>query len=126
MPGLCVPFADFGADAVVDAVGDDRPAVIDAGADDVDLVASLRTVLMRPEFAGLRMQCRALHVAVAEGELFRFPAGLADEGVVGGDAPVVVQADYRAGMIVRPLSALHLAAVSQGDVKVAGAVEDKS
>src|SRR4030095_9452336 len=116
--------ADLGADAVVDAVRDDRPAVVGAGADDVHLVAALRAVLVRPEHAGLGVQRRALLVAVAEVEFLRLPGGLADERIVLRHAAVVVQADHRARVILGLRGAGHLAAVAQREVDVAGAVED--
>src|SRR5204863_6520461 len=53
--------------AVVRAsVGDDRPAVILAGFDDVDFVATHGAVLVFPELAGLRMNREAEDVANAK------------------------------------------------------------
>src|SRR5512134_3615448 len=101
--------ADARAEAIVDAVGDDRPAVIGASADYVDLVAALRPVLVGPQLTRLGVQRRALDVAVAEREFLGLPAGLADEGIVLRHAPVIVQADDGARMIVRPLRAILLA-----------------
>src|SRR5207245_5288080 len=98
--------------------------VIDAGADDVHLVAALRPVLVRPEHSRLRMQRRALQVAVPEVEFLGLPAGLAGEGVVPGDAAIVVQPDHRAGMVIRPLRALPLPALAEREIKIAVAVED--
>src|SRR5260221_236145 len=58
-------FTDLGPGAVVDAVGDHRPAKVASGANDVDLGATRRTVLVLPELAGDRMQRRALRIPVA-------------------------------------------------------------
>ena len=118
-------FADPGAGDVIASEGDHRPAVIGAGADDVDLVAALRAVLVRPQLVGQRVERRALDVAVAEGELLGQGARLADEGVVLRHAAVVMQADHRAGMVVQPLGAIHLAAVAERDVEEA-AVEHQA
>src|SRR5207302_6469696 len=109
-PRLVRALADPGAAAVTDTVGYDRPAVIDAGTDDVHLVAALRPVLVRPEHSRLRMQRRALHVAVPEVEFLGLPARPAGERVVLRHAPVVVQPDHRTGMVIRALRALPLSA----------------
>src|SRR3954465_11081550 len=70
-------FADFGAAAVVGPVRNPRPAVVGAGPDDVHFVAALRAVLVRPQHAGLRMQCRALLIAMAQVEFLGLPSRLA-------------------------------------------------
>ena len=70
------------------------------------------------------MQRRALHVAVPEVEFLGLPSRLADEGVVLRDAAIVVQPDHRAGMVVRSLRALHLPALAEREIQIAGAVED--
>jgi hypothetical protein len=88
--GFLRPLADLGADAVIRAMSDHRPAVVRACADDVHLVAALRPMLVRPQHPGLRVQRRALHVAVAERELLRLPARLARERIVVGHAAVVL------------------------------------
>src|SRR6185369_11836329 len=62
---------DFGADSVIDPVGNHRPTVVAAGAHDIDLVAALRAVFVRPQLAAQRMQCRALHSAMPEAEYLR-------------------------------------------------------
>src|SRR5207302_9043799 len=116
--------ADPGTAAVIDTVGDDRPAVIDAGTDDVHLVAALRPVLVRPEHSRLRMQRRALHVAVPEVEFLGLPSRLSGERVVLRHAPIVVQTDHRAGVVIRALRALHLPALAEREIEIAVAVED--
>ena len=52
------------ATAVIFTIRDDRPTVVFAGLRLVDLVATLRAVLMRPQ-CSVRRQRRALRVAVA-------------------------------------------------------------
>ena len=79
--GLVRALVDLGA-AIVDAVADHRPAVVLAGLRNVDLVAAARAVLVLPQFAGLRMQRRALRVAVAVAPDFRLASGSADERIV--------------------------------------------
>src|SRR5690349_17327785 len=69
------------------------------------------------------MQCRALHVAIAERVFFRLPARLADEGIVLGHPPVIVEADDRARMIVRPLRAVLLATFAERDVEITLTIE---
>jgi hypothetical protein len=115
--------ADLRADAVVHAVGDDRPAVVHASADDVQLVAALRAVLVGPQRTGARMQGRALDVAIAEREDLGPRAGALRERVVGGHAPVVVQAQDLAGVVVEALRAVLLAAVAERHEEVTLAVE---
>src|SRR5437762_1721432 len=70
------------------------------------------------------MQRRALHVAVPEVEFLRLPPRLADERVVLRDAAVVAQPDHRAGVVIRSLRALHLPALAEREIQIAGAVED--
>src|SRR6185295_2279444 len=70
------------------------------------------------------MQRRALLVAMAEVELLRPPALLADERIVLRHAAVVVQPDDRAVVVAWHLRPLHLAALAERQVEEAGAVED--
>ncbi|HNQ08444.1 MAG TPA: hypothetical protein PKH97_14805 [Tetrasphaera sp.] len=50
---------------IIDAIGDDRPAVVLALLGTIDFIAATRAMLRRPELARVRMQSRALHVAMA-------------------------------------------------------------
>ena len=120
---LRCPYPDLGAGAVVRAVGDDRPAVVHAGTNHIHFVAALWAVFVRPQQAGLRMQRRALHVAIAQRIFFRQPAGFAHERIVFRHAAVVVQADHRTVVIAGILRALHFAAVAEGDKQITFAVE---
>src|SRR3954471_4419534 len=61
------------------AVADDRPAVVRARLQDVDLVAAVGAVLVLPDFAGVRIGREAERAAMAERVDFRPVAGLADE-----------------------------------------------
>ena len=91
MPSCSVLSADRRA-VVVDAVGDDRPAVVAPGLDAVELVAAARAVLRGPELARHRVEREPLGVAVAvapdAGESARAP----HEGVVLRHAAVVEHA----------------------------------
>ena len=118
---------------VVDPVAHDRPAVVPARQDQVDLVSALRAVLVEPEVAGLGMEREALRVAVAVAVDVLERALGSDERIVGGDAPVVVQAHDHAvvgGEVLRrvgrqfgePATRRHLP-VPGGDVEVAFRVE---
>src|SRR5205807_1342602 len=72
----------------------------------------------------LRMQRRALHVAVPEVEFLGLPSRLAGKRVVLRHAPIVVQTDHRAGVVIRALRALHLPALAEREIEIAVAVED--
>ncbi len=111
------------AAAVVLAVVDHRPAVVQSGLGDVDLVAALRRVLVDPQLAGLGVQRRALRVAVAVGPDLGPAAVDADEGVVGGDRAVRIDANHVAPVDLEVLRALALAAVADRDEQRAVARE---
>src|SRR5688572_15536970 len=121
--GLRRAFADLRADSIIHAIGDHWPAVVQPGADNVDLVPALRPMLVRPQRAGLRMQRSSLRVSIAERVLLRFPSRLADERVARRNAPIIVQANDRAGVIVRFLRSFHLPAITERDVQVSRSVE---
>ena len=82
---------DRRAGTVVDPVADHRPAVVGAGCRNVDLVPSLGSVLGQPHRPGLGVDRQPLRIAVAVAPDFGHRAGPADEGVVLGDAAVVVE-----------------------------------
>ena len=79
---------------VVRAVGDDRPAVVAAGLDDVELVAPHRSVLRLPDRPCVGVHVQSQRVADAEGVDLGAVALLVDEGVVERDRAVVVQAQH--------------------------------
>ena len=120
---LVGPFADLRAATVVPAVGDHRPAIVHAGADDVDLVTTLRAVLVGPELAGPRIHRRSLHVAVAKSINLGSRAGHRPVGIVPWYAAVLGEAYDGAGVVAGVLRARSVAPVSQGEEYVPCAVE---
>ena len=72
----------------------DRPSVVPARLDAIELVAALRAMFVRPDVAGLRMNREPLHVAVSVTPDLRPRAGAAHERVVRRHAPVVMEADW--------------------------------
>src|SRR5688572_7975115 len=96
-PGLASASADFGADAVVHTDRDHRPAVVFPCANDVDLVAALRSVLVRPQLARLGMRGGTLYVAVAVGELLGLRVLAVSEWIVFRHAAVFIESDHRTG-----------------------------
>ena len=115
------PVAD-GAARIFDSVGDDRPAVIDTGGRNIDLVAAARAVFDGPEPAGLRVDGRALNIAVTVGPYLRQRTRFADERIVRRDATLRCQADDLADMTAQFLGVVACAAVASGqeDVSVGG------
>src|SRR5690606_31103065 len=113
---------------IVDAVGDDGPAIVLAGFGDVDLVAAARPVLAEPRRAGLRVERGALDVAVAVGPDLRQRALGAHERVVLRHGAVAVDPDDLAEMgieILRLAAEAGLGALAGGDEEVALVVEDE-
>ena len=90
-------------------VRNDRPAVVPARPDDVELVAAQRTVLHFPELAGLGMDDQAQRIAEAQGVDLRSIGRVADEGIVFGRGPVVIQAQDLAGVTAGFLGLLRRA-----------------
>ncbi len=124
---------DRQAAAVVHAVPDHRPAVVPAGQDEVELVAPLGTVLGDPDVPGLGVDRQALGVPVPVAPDLGTGAVPPDEGIVGGDPAVVVQADHDAVVVGEVLGrvALQVAlgrglAVAHRDEEVALAVEGET
>src|SRR5690606_7916913 len=111
------------AGAVVHAVADHRPAVVLARLGQVQLVAGARAVFAFPQPAGERIDCQALHVAVAVTVDFSVRAGAADEGVVGGNAAVQVQPHQLALEHGQVLRAGAVVALALADERVAFAIE---
>ena len=88
-----------GSSVVIHAVGDDGPAVVVAGFDDVEFVAAAGTVLGFPEFASNGTEGEALGIAVAVAP-DRFDSSVSiDEGIVRGHTAIFVNAiDLAIGM----------------------------
>ena len=97
-----------------------RPAVVAAGQDGVDLVAATRAELGFPQGAGGGVEGQAVRVAMAIAEDFRPYAGPAEEGVARGRRAIALQSQHLAGQVVQPLGA-HLVgvAVPGGEVELA-------
>jgi len=117
-----------GADAdlpspVLLPVRDDRPAVVAPGAQDVDLVAALGTVLGFPHLAGLGVQSQSLRVAVTPGEDLGTRPGATDEGIVLRDRPVRTDAQHLTEVAAEILGEVALLALSDRDVEQAAPVE---
>src|SRR5690606_14617532 len=113
-------------EAVVDAVGSDRPAIVLAGLGDVDLVPPTRAVLMSPELAGPGIERGALLIAVTVGPDLRARIVAANEGVVIRDAPIRIQSHHLALQLVQILRSRPLVVLTQGDEQIAVTVEHQS
>src|SRR5437867_2646145 len=85
------------------AVGDDRPAIVQASLDDVDLVAALRAVIGLPQLAGFWMNGQPQGVPNAQSVNLRLVPGPADEWIVFGRAPIFIQTENLAGVLGRVL-----------------------
>ena len=65
----------------------DGPAIVARGFDDVDLIAPLGAMLMRPDLTGFRMDCHALHIAVTQGEFLGLASAVFTNGLSLGTRP---------------------------------------
>src|SRR5690554_2347225 len=108
---------------VANAIGDFRPAVIGPGAQNVYFIATARAVLVSPELSSLRMQGHALNIAVSPGEKSIIYAWVIKPRVAGSRFAIQCNAMNAAGIVPGVLSAIHLTAVTNGYVEVAGCVE---
>ena len=87
-----VPGVDGRPAPVVHAVADDRPAVVQAGLYQVELVAALRSMLVGPQVAGLRVDEQPLRVPVPVAPDLGQGAVLPDERIVVRHPAVVMEA----------------------------------
>src|SRR5690606_7482736 len=94
---------NVGARAVIRSIADYRPAVVRTGTYDVQFVAALRAVFVRPQHARVRMEGEPLRIPVAVAPDLRQGAVLSDERVVLRHAAVVVQSHDRALVIRKVL-----------------------
>ena len=94
------PGVDRRPAAVVHAVTDHRPAVVQAGTYQVELVATLRSVFVGPQLAGLRVHEQPLRVPVTVAPDLGQGARLPDERIVVGRLAVVAEA-HRDPVVVR-------------------------
>src|SRR5437764_5861259 len=71
----------IGRARIFDAVGDDRPAIVGAAFDDVDLIAALRADIGVPQHAA-SIKDQTFRAAQAISPDFRALAGFVEEGIV--------------------------------------------
>ena len=112
-----------GGPVVIHAVGDDRPTVVEALLDEVELVAAARAVFDVVEFAGDGMEGEALRVAVTVAPDGGCGFGVLHERIVGGDAAVVMDAVNFAGGPGEVLGIFAVAAFADGEEQKTGAIE---
>ncbi len=117
-PFLGRAFADLGA-GIIAAIGDDRPAIVLARLDQVNLIAAARAVLDGVEFAGGLVERDALRVAVALRPDFRERLSSRPERVIGRDAAVGIDMYDRARIVLPVLRAIAIAAIADADEEAA-------
>ena len=83
--------------AVVDAVCDHRPAIVEPATDDVDLVPPLRSMLVLPKRTRCRVDRKADGVSVAVRPNLRKRAFAADERVIQRDCAISVSYTHLLG-----------------------------
>jgi hypothetical protein len=118
--GVCI---DAGG---IDAGGDEWPAVVAAGLDEIEFVAADGAVLGGPEFPGDGVITQALHVAMAVTPDRAEGIGSVDERVVGRDAAIGGDAEdftERAGEV---LGLGRVSAIADGEKEMAGGIEEKA
>ena len=79
---------------------------------------------MRPQHPGSGLQGSALQVAATQCPFLGLRPGTPTEGIIGGDAAVVVQPDDRTGMVIQTLGTLFLAPVTKGEIDLVALVEN--
>ena len=110
-------------EAVVDAVGRLRPAVVAPRPGDIDLIAAARTMFMQPEPATPGIERQPLRVAMAIGPDLRAYALAADEGVVRRHATTRLQTHQLALQLVQLLRGSPLVVLAQAHVQLAISTE---
>ena len=100
---------------VVPSHGDQRPAVVATGQQDVHLVATHRPDFSLPQLPRLGMEREPISVAMPVGEDLRLRSRPADERIIGRHGPVVAKPQRLAGMVSEILR-LHPKAVVVGAV----------
>src|SRR5262249_38514767 len=75
------------------SVTDNRPSIVGAGLDDIDFVSTHRAVLAGPDFTSVGVNRHSLRIAVSVGINLRLGTRPLDEGIIGRDTPVVVEAN---------------------------------
>src|SRR5437667_7622785 len=82
------------------SVAHDRPAVVLAGFQNVDLIPAVRTVLVEPHLAGSRMHGEAQRAPVTKGVHLRLVAGASHERVVARNSAIVLEPQHLAALAV--------------------------
>ena len=101
-----MPAADLGT-RVVDAVADDRPAVVGARFDQIELIAAARTVLDGPDLAACRIDRERLGIAMPVTPDLGPGISAPDEGIVLRDAAIRIQARHLAEIAAQILRLPH-------------------
>src|SRR5690606_8379574 len=109
---------------VIAALRDERPTVVGAGLQDVDLVAAQGADLHLPELARLGMEAQTEAVAVPIREYLGSRAGAADKRVVFRDAAVVGQTQRLADVARQALGEDTDAVVVRGATAEVVAIAD--
>src|SRR5581483_4358033 len=107
------------AAVVIDTEAHDRPAVIAAFADDVDLIAAFRAVLLLPQFVRPRIEREPFRISRAVGPDLRRNALLADKGIVRRRFSVRRDADDLADGVHEVLRFLRLEVIAERDEQIA-------
>src|SRR5688572_5222917 len=109
------------------ARADERPAVVHAGLQYVDLVAAVRALLALPELARRRMHDETLRAAMPERIDLGLVALAAGKGIVSRHAAVVVQAQDLAGVAHWILRTAAVAGIAErAHVELAVAAEGET
>src|SRR5262245_57347618 len=91
---------------VVTAVGDERPAVVPAGVEDVELVTAARPLLTFPDVAGFWIHRQTMTISVTDGENRRLESGTIHKRIVIGHAAIVAQTHDLSRVVTRILRSL--------------------
>src|SRR5581483_3931633 len=113
-----VPLDDALADraaVVLPPVGDDRPSVIRAFLDDVQLVSAKRSVLRLPEHACDRIERESLRIAMTVAPDFRPCVLGCNKGIVRRHAAIVRETQNLAGVSRQLLRALFVVSVADAE-----------
>ncbi len=106
------------------AMADDRPAVVSALDEDIDLVAAGGAVLLLEHGARARPQRQSLRIAMTVRPDLRCRVAPAHERVVRRHATVIVQAHDLAAVAGQVLGVVRRVAVTDGDVQMTVRVHD--
>src|SRR5215468_3185906 len=91
---------------IVAAIAHKRPAIVRATSKDIDLVATIRSLLGLPDFARFRIHGQAVTVAMTTGENCRLDVRPSKERIILRNRSIVFESDGFARIvseILRPL-----------------------